>query len=600
MNLKSVSPIVSVVLLIVTTIAIGTILMAWGSGLLQEKQSVSEETSKAVFGNENYLSIDNLANSSGNLLIWIRNSGDEDVNVEYFRIYITKNEIEQNPIDVSGVSVPKGGTVQIADVPLSLQEGDTVFVKITTKSGYVMTKSLNLAPKVTSTLSPPPTTPPANQPPNADTDGPYSGNRTETITLDGTGSTDPDGTIDNYAWEVDALEVYSGPNATYDLDLSGYSLGDHPVTLTVTDNDSAIDTDSTTLTVSNAPPAADADGHYSGTKTDTVTLDGSGSNDLDGTIDNYAWEVDALEVYSGPNATYDLDLSGYSLDDHPVTLTVTDNDSAIDTDSTTLTVNNALPVADANGPYSGDVGENITFDGSGSYDPDGTIVSWHWDFGDTTTGSGETTTHAYSSTGNYTVTLTVTDNDGGTGIDTASVYVGDLEYNNDAVARDGPDTPSPDRAGGVEFSITNTFASTVTINKIKIDPVNNNINELDDQYGGGNDEKTEVEIYAEAPVSADSYSDWGTSGSDYEALAIGVNGVEAAVGIDGDNTNSGNLPQIQSGESITWYLYEFYEGVAGDYQNNTNLNMSGESIEITLTYTLNGSQFTKTFTIHIS
>lgn len=60
MNLKSVSPIVSVVLLIVATIAIGTILMAWGSGLLQEKQSVSEETSKAVFGNENYLSIDNL------------------------------------------------------------------------------------------------------------------------------------------------------------------------------------------------------------------------------------------------------------------------------------------------------------------------------------------------------------------------------------------------------------------------------------------------------------------------------------------------------------------------------------------------------------
>jgi len=600
MNLKSVSPIVSVVLLIVTTIAIGTILMAWGSGLLQEKQNVSEETSKAVFGNENYLSIDNLANSSGNLLIWIRNSGDEDVNVEYFRIYITKNEIEQNPIDVSGVSVPKGGTVQIADVPLSLQEGDTVFVKITTKSGYVMTKSLNLAPKVTSTLSPPPTTPPANQPPNADADGPYSGNRTETITLDGIGSTDPDGTIDNYAWEVDALEVYSGPNATYNLDLSGYSLGDHPVTLTVTDNDSAIDTDSTTLTVSNAPPAADADGHYSGTRTDTVTLDGSGSTDLDGTIDNYAWEVDAVEVYSGPNATYDLDLVGYSLGNHPVTLTVTDNDSGTDTDTTTLTVNNVPPVADANGPYSGDVGEIITFDGSGSYDPDGTIVSWHWDFGDTNTGSGETTTHAYSSAGNYTVTLTVTDNDGGTGIDTASVYVGDLEYNNDAVARDGPDTPSPDRAGGVEFSITNTFASTVTINKIKIDPVNNNINELDDQYGGGNDEKTEVEIYAEAPVSADSYSDWGTSGSDYEALAIGVNGVEVAVGIDGDNTNSGNLPQIQSGESITWYLYEFYEGVAGDYQNNTNLNMSGESIEITLTYTVNGSQFTKTFTIHIS
>mgnify|MGYP001080391863 CR=1 FL=1 len=195
MNLKSVSPIVSVVLLIVTTIAIGTILMAWGSGLLQEKQSVSEETSKAVFGNENYLSIDNLANSSGNLLIWIRNSGDEDVNVEYFRIYITKNEIEQDPIDVSGVLVPKGGTVQIADVPLSLQEGDTVFVKITTKSGYVMTKSLNLAPKVTSTLSPPPTAPPANLPPSADFDYDPSNPYTDDVIQFTDLSTDSDGTI---------------------------------------------------------------------------------------------------------------------------------------------------------------------------------------------------------------------------------------------------------------------------------------------------------------------------------------------------------------------------------------------------------------------
>ncbi|MCK4310185.1 MAG: hypothetical protein KAV80_01890, partial [Methanomicrobia archaeon] len=172
MNLKSkgVSPIVAVVLLISTTIAIGIILMAWGSGLIQERQSISEETSKSVFGSENYLSIDNLADSNGTLLIWIRNSGDEDVNVEYFRIYIEKNEVDQDPQNVSGMTVPKKDTVKLAEIPLSLEEGDIVFVKITTKSGYLMTKILNLTPKVTSTLTPSPTTPPANLPPNADFD----------------------------------------------------------------------------------------------------------------------------------------------------------------------------------------------------------------------------------------------------------------------------------------------------------------------------------------------------------------------------------------------------------------------------------------------
>lgn len=601
MNLKSVSPIVSVVLLIVATIAIGTILMAWGSGLLQEKQSVSEETSKAVFGNENYLSIDNLTNSGGNLLIWIRNSGEEDVKVEYFRIYIEKNEIEQNPVDVSGMTVPKKGTVQIADIPLSLEEGDTVFVKITTKSGYVMTKSLNLAPKVTTTLSPPPTTPPPNNPPNADFDydppNPYTNDVIQFTDL----SIDPDGTIVSWLWDFGDSQTSTDQNPTHSYPENNT----YTVSLTVEDDDGATDTVQKDVTVLNRDPVADADGPYSGTRVDTITLDGTGSNDPDGTINTYTWEIDGVQIYSGPNAIYDLDLSGYDLGDHTVTLTVTDDDGGTDTDTTTLTVTNISPVADANGPYSGNVGENITFDGSGSYDPDGNIVSWEWDFGDTTTGSGETTTHVYTSRGNYTVTLTVTDNDGDTDVTTTTVYVGDLEYNNDAIAFDGPDTPTPDTTGGVEFSITNTFASTVTIDKIKINPLNDDINELDDQYGGGNDDPREVEIYAEITPGADSYSDWGTTFFDYEALPIGVNGVEVAVGIDGDNTNSGNLPQIQSGGTLKWYFYEFYlenplfPNPPQNYQFNTNLNMSGEQIEITLTYTIDGNQFTKTFTITV-
>ncbi|RLC79204.1 MAG: hypothetical protein DRJ03_23935 [Chloroflexi bacterium] len=60
-------------------------------------------------------------------------------------------------------------------------------------------------------------------------------------------------------------------------------------------------------------------------------------------------------------------------------------------------------------PY---VGEVITFDASKSYDPDGTIVSYEWDFGDGSTANGSVVTHAYKKSGTFTVTLTLTDDDG--------------------------------------------------------------------------------------------------------------------------------------------------------------------------------------------
>ncbi|MCD6467171.1 MAG: PKD domain-containing protein, partial [Methanomicrobia archaeon] len=334
MNLKSVSPIVSVVLLIVATIAIGTILMAWGSGLLQEKQSVSEETSKAVFGNENYLSIDNLANSGGNLLIWIRNSGEEDVKVEYFRIYIEKNEIEQDPVDVSGMTVPKKGTVQIADIPLSLQEGDTVFVKITTKSGYVMTKSLNLAPKVTTTLSPPPTTPPPNNPPNADFDydppNPYTNDVIQFTDL----SIDPDGTIVSWLWDFGDSQTSTDQNPTHSYPENNT----YTVSLTVEDDDGATDTVQKDVTVLNQNPVADANGPYFGIVGTPITFDASGSSDDDGSIVLYEWDWDNDGTYDDSSADptithqWDAEYSG------TVGLRVTDDDSGTDTDTTTVDV----------------------------------------------------------------------------------------------------------------------------------------------------------------------------------------------------------------------------------------------------------------------
>ena len=98
------------------------------------------------------------------------------------------------------------------------------------------------------------------------------------------------------------------------------------------------------------------------------------------------------------------------------------------------------PVADANGPYYGNSEETITFNGSGSYDPNGVIVNWSWDFGDGNLGYGEFTNHSYLIGGEYMVNLTVTDNLNGTDYDLTIAYVNSPP---DAPIINGPTSGKP-------------------------------------------------------------------------------------------------------------------------------------------------------------
>lgn len=88
---------------------------------------------------------------------------------------------------------------------------------------------------------------------------------------------------------------------------------------------------------------------------------------------------------------------------------------------------NIPPAADAGGPYTAMMGKGqavVILDGTGSNDPDGTIVRYEWDFGDgSAPADGETVTYGYTSTGSFVVTLTVTDNCGDSGQDTAEVTI---------------------------------------------------------------------------------------------------------------------------------------------------------------------------------
>jgi parallel beta-helix repeat protein len=88
----------------------------------------------------------------------------------------------------------------------------------------------------------------------------------------------------------------------------------------------------------------------------------------------------------------------------------------------TILLDTTPPIANAGPDQTVNVGETVSFDAGASTDNIG-IASFTWDFGDGTTGTGETTTHTYTKPGSYTVTLTVTDLAGNTAQDTITINV---------------------------------------------------------------------------------------------------------------------------------------------------------------------------------
>ncbi|MCD6448842.1 MAG: PKD domain-containing protein [Thermoplasmata archaeon] len=107
---------------------------------------------------------------------------------------------------------------------------------------------------------------------------------------------------------------------------------------------------------------------------------------------------------------------------YTVRLVIISSSGATDYVEKVITVLNIPPVADAGEDI---ISNNLTvlFNGSLSYDVDGSIVAWHWEFGDGNTADGETVSHTYEEEGIYVVNLTVEDNDGDSSNDSIEVMV---------------------------------------------------------------------------------------------------------------------------------------------------------------------------------
>ncbi|MBI5000573.1 MAG: PKD domain-containing protein [Euryarchaeota archaeon] len=150
-----------------------------------------------------------------------------------------------------------------------------------------------------------------------------------------------------------------------------------------------------------------------------VTLKGSCSYDSDGTIVEHSWSFGDGSAGDGPAPEHAYGKSGT----YTVTLTVTDDDLATGTDTCIVAVNNKAPAAEAGPDQTVCSGEVVLFDGSSSLDIGGNIVRYEWYFGDSATGNGVKTSHAYQQAGTYGVTLAVTDNEGAVGSDYCRVTV---------------------------------------------------------------------------------------------------------------------------------------------------------------------------------
>jgi PKD repeat protein len=219
-------------------------------------------------------------------------------------------------------------------------------------------------------------------------------------------STDSDGSVTTWSWAFGegTSSTTRSPTHTYAAD------GTYEVTLVAKDDDGATGTAKKTVIApppSNSPPTAKFGVSCAGL---TCTFPDS-STDSDGSVTAWSWTFGDGATSTTPSPSHAYAAGG----SYEVALIATDDDGA--TGSATRSV--LVTPAPANIPPNADfsvscTGLSCAFT-DGSTDSDGSVTIWSWSFGDGGTSTTQNPTHSYPTAGSYTVTLNVTDDDGGTG-----------------------------------------------------------------------------------------------------------------------------------------------------------------------------------------
>ena len=176
------------------------------------------------------------------------------------------------------------------------------------------------------------------------------------------------------------------------------------------------------LTEDLAPIAVIKASSTSGTSPLSVTFDATGSSDPDGSIAQYFWDFG-----DGATAAGALTVHVYASGSFTATLQVIDDQGASTTATVLIGVDNKPPVVSASvSPVSGTPPLTVLCSSLGSFDPDGTIVHYAWDFGDGTAAAGPQVTHTYAAPGLYFVTLSATDDGGAVTRTTTPLLAGNV------------------------------------------------------------------------------------------------------------------------------------------------------------------------------
>ncbi|MCB1217489.1 PKD domain-containing protein [bacterium] len=274
------------------------------------------------------------------------------------------------------------------------------------------------------------------------TGSPLSGTLPLTVDFDASASSDSDGTIVKYEWDFDgdgSWDLDTGTTATTSFEYT--TAGNFDPAVRVTDDDGATgiahlsenDGLGTGIDINDPPVAAISASPLSGPLPLTVNFDASASTDSDGTIVSYEWDFDGDGIWdensgTSPTTSFEYTVGG-SFD---AAVRVTDNDGATDVAHLSDGGGTGIdaqepPLADITAtPNSGPAPLVVSFDASGSSDPDGSITLYEWDLDfngsfETSTGSTPNTGSTYIAPGVKTISVRVTDDDGLT--DTASVNV---------------------------------------------------------------------------------------------------------------------------------------------------------------------------------
>ncbi len=266
---------------------------------------------------------------------------------------------------------------------------------------------------------------------------------TNSVTLNGVGSNDTDGSIASYLWtKISGPAQFTiGNSAAASTTVSNLTAGIYSFQLTVTDNLGAVDLDTVNINVSpapvNQPPVANAGSDQTITlPVNSVTINGGGSSDPDGSISTYLWtKISGPAQFTiGNSGSVSTLLSNLTAGLYTFQLKVTDNGGAIALDTVKVNVNPA-PV---NQPPVSNAGADITItlptntanlNGTASSDPDGTISAYAWSqvSGPATatisTATASSTGISGLQQGVYVFSLKVTDNLGSVNLDSVKVTV---------------------------------------------------------------------------------------------------------------------------------------------------------------------------------